>query len=266
MSKDLVRELFGANAANYVVSDVHAKGASLARLVELVGPKSDWQALDIATGGGHTALVFAPHVGKMIASDLTLQMLEQVQKQVADKGLSNVETRQADAEDLVFDDAQFDLVSCRIAPHHFPDIPKFVAEVYRVLKPGGTFALVDNAAPDTATNPGFSDAELAEAAATYNEFEKIRDPSHGRAWTTGEWLACINDAGFSIEHTEILPKKMSFDTWIKNMSVPAEKVPGLAAMLENAKPAFAAYIQRREDEKGIGFTIAELLVIGRKAA
>ena len=45
MSKELVRQLFGANAANYVVSDVHAKGASLARLVELVAPKADWQAL-----------------------------------------------------------------------------------------------------------------------------------------------------------------------------------------------------------------------------
>jgi len=264
MSKDLVRELFGANAANYVVSDVHAKGASLARLVEIVDPKPDWQGLDIATGGGHTALVFAPHVARMIASDLTREMLAQVEAQVRDKAIGNVDTVEADAEALPFDDASFNLVTCRIAPHHFPDIPKFVSEVYRVTKPGGVFALVDNAAPDEATNPGFSDEELSEAAETYNTFEKIRDPSHNRAWTTGEWLACIDAAGFKIEHTEILPKKMTFDTWIKNMSVPDEKVPGLAAMLHDAKPAFAAYIQKCEDEKGLGFTIAELMVVGRK--
>jgi ubiquinone/menaquinone biosynthesis C-methylase UbiE len=266
MSKELVQKLFGANAANYVVSDVHAKGASLARLVEIVAPKPDWQGLDIATGGGHTALVFAPHVQRMIASDLTREMLDQVDKQVAEKGLGNVETKEADAENLPFEDASFDLVTCRIAPHHFPDIPKFVAEVHRVLKRGGVFALVDNAAPDEVTNPGFSEAELADAAATYNTFEKIRDPSHGRAWTAGEWLSCIDDAGFEIQHTEILPKKMVFDTWIKNMSVPAEKVPGLEKMLADAKPAFAAYIQRREDDKGLGFTIAELMVVARKAA
>lgn len=265
MSKELVRELFGANAANYVVSDVHAKGASLKRLVEIVSPGADWQGLDVATGGGHTALVFAPHVKLMIASDLTQEMLDQVDMQVKEKGLANVETRIADAENLPFEDGLFDLVTCRIAPHHFPDIPKFVDEVSRVLKPGGVFALVDNAAPDTATNPDFSDADLAEAAATYNTFEKIRDPSHGRAWTTGEWLECISNAGLTIEHSEILPKKMSFDTWIKNMSVPAEKVPGLAAMLHEAKPAFAAYIQKREDEKGLGFTIAELMIVARKA-
>ena len=187
MSKELVKELFGANAAKYVVSDVHAKGASLARLVELVGPQADWVGLDIATGGGHTALVFAPHVKQMIASDLTQQMLDQVEKQVAEKGIGNVETKIADAEALPFEDGSLDLVTCRIAPHHFPDIPKFVSEVCRVLKSGGTFALVDNAAPDEATNPDFGAAELAEAAVTYNTFEKIRDPSHGRAWTTSEW-------------------------------------------------------------------------------
>jgi len=266
MSKELVRELFGANAANYVVSDVHAKGASLARLVELVGPQEHWQGLDIATGGGHTALVFAPHIKRRVASDLTQEMLDQVDKQVSEKGLSNVETQLADAEDMPFESGVFDLVTCRIAPHHFPDIPKFVAEVYRVLKPGGLFALVDNAAPDEATNPDFSENELAEAAATYNSFEKIRDPSHNRAWTTGEWLECITNAGLNIEHTEILPKKMSFNTWIKNMSVPEAKVPGLAAMLHEAKPAFGAYIQKREDEKGLGFTIAELLVLARKVS
>lgn len=266
MSKDLVRELFGANAANYVTSSVHAKGASLQRLVELVGPKADWQALDIATGGGHTALVFAPHVERMIASDLTQEMLDQVAKQVDAQGITNVETRPADAEKLAFDDAAFDLVTCRIAPHHFPDIPAFIGEVFRVLKPGGVFALVDNAAPDAATNPGFDAGELAAAAETYNMFEKIRDPSHNQAWTTGAWLAAIDEAGFDIRHSEILPKKMSFDTWIKNMSVPADKVPGLAAMLHDAAPAFAAYIQKREDADGLGFTIAELLVIAHKPA
>jgi len=266
MSKALVKELFGANAANYVVSNVHAKGASLARLVELVEPKADWQALDIATGGGHSALTFAPHVSLVIASDLTQQMLDQVEKQVTEQGLTNVETQLADAEELPFEDAVFDLVTCRIAPHHFPDIPKFVAEVRRVLKAGGTFALVDNAAPDEVTTPGFSAEELSEAAAAYNKFEKVRDPSHNRTWSTAEWISCIDGAGFRVEHSEILPKSMSFETWIKNMSVPADTVPVLADMLHDASPAFAAYIQKRENENGVeGFTIAELLVVARKA-
>ena len=62
MSKSTVQQQFGANAAHYVTSQPHAQGASLARLVELVGPQPDWLLLDVATAAGHTALAFAPHV------------------------------------------------------------------------------------------------------------------------------------------------------------------------------------------------------------
>ncbi len=267
MSKSLVQEQFGANAANYVTSGVHAKGKSLQRLVDLVHPKPDWQALDIATGGGHTAFAFAPHVAGVIASDITKEMLEQVEGQVGERGLTNVSTKIADAEDLPFEDGAFNLVTSRIAPHHFPDIPKFIAEVARVLKPGGTFALVDNAAPDALTNPGLDADDLARAAQTYNRFEKIRDPSHNRAWTATEWIACVKAAGFEVAHTEFLPKKMSFRTWINNMSVPEDKVPGLLQMLEEAEPAFRAYAQpNREDDGDTSFMIAELLLIARKTS
>jgi ubiquinone/menaquinone biosynthesis C-methylase UbiE len=264
MSKTLVQQQFGANAANYVVSQVHAKGASLQGLIDAVKPQSDWRVLDVATGGGHTALAFAPHVAHVIASDLTEEMLEQVRKQVEQKGLTNVQTARADAEDLPFGDGAFDLVTCRIAPHHFPDIPKFVSEVHRVLKNGGVFALVDNISPDSASTPGFSDEELEEAAETYNRFEKIRDPSHGRAWQPEEWSACIADAGFEIEHQEFLPKPMNFETWCKNMSVSDGKVPELEGMLRHASPAFAAYIRPEDRENGLGFTLTELMVIARK--
>jgi len=80
MSKTLVQQQFGANAANYLTSAVHAKGASLARLVELVAPQKSWVALDVATGAGHTAAAFAPHVARVVASDLTPEMLVQTQK------------------------------------------------------------------------------------------------------------------------------------------------------------------------------------------
>jgi hypothetical protein len=74
MTKSLVQQQFGAHAAAYATSAVHAKGASLARLVELVKPERHWQALDVATGAGHTAAAFAPHVARVIASDLTEEM------------------------------------------------------------------------------------------------------------------------------------------------------------------------------------------------
>jgi ubiquinone/menaquinone biosynthesis C-methylase UbiE len=266
MSKTLVQQQFGANAANYSTSAVHAKGASLARLVELVQPAKDWIALDIATGAGHTAAAFAPHVTKIIASDLTPEMLEQTRKLAQQKGLANMETASADAEKLPFGDASFDLVTCRIAPHHFPDVAAFVAESWRVLKPGGTFALVDNISPDVDTAPGFPVAELEAAARAYNALEKLRDPSHGRALTTAEWVTLMRAQGFTVIHTEHAPKAMEFAAWCKNMNAPPEVVSKLRSMLDAASPALRAYLQPRVENGAPYFTLCELIAIARKPA
>src|SRR5262245_624565 len=134
MTRSLVQQQFGAHASAYATSTVHAKGASLGRLVELVQPQRHWQALDIATGAGHTAAAFAPYVAHVIASDITDEMLAEARKLAAARGLVNMEVAVADAEALPFEDARFDLVTSRIAPHHFPDVAQFVREVMRVLK------------------------------------------------------------------------------------------------------------------------------------
>ncbi|WP_244500385.1 class I SAM-dependent methyltransferase [Methyloceanibacter methanicus] len=166
----LVQKKFGEAAADYAACAVHAEGPSLARLTELIDPLPTWRQLDVATGAGHTALAFAPRIAKSTASDITPEMLAQVKRLAKERGLGNVVTRQANAQDLPFPDTSFHLVTCRLAAHHFPKPKDFVAESARVMIPGGIFALVDNVSPDD-----------ADVAAAYNAFEKLRDPSHGRA-------------------------------------------------------------------------------------
>ena len=146
--KRLSQERYTQFADGYVTSETHAHGTDLDRLLAIAQPRSHWRALDIATGGGHTALKFAPRVAHVIASDLTPRMLEKAQRFIVDeKGVENVSFRQADAEDLPFADAQFDLVTCRIAPHHFPDAQGFLRECARVLNAGGMLMLQDHVLP-----------------------------------------------------------------------------------------------------------------------
>ena len=61
-SKSLSQERYSRLAERYVHSDTHAKGEDLERLFAIGAPQPNWCALDIATGGGHTALKFAPCV------------------------------------------------------------------------------------------------------------------------------------------------------------------------------------------------------------
>lgn len=98
------------------------------------------EVLDLASGTGEPALSLAQAVGpqgRVVATDLVPQMLEAARQNAAAQGLDNMEFRMADAESLPFPDGEFDRVTCRFGIMFFPDIPKAMAEVHRVLKPGG---------------------------------------------------------------------------------------------------------------------------------
>ena len=164
MNKSLVQEQFGKTAASYLTSTPHALGKSLERLVALTSPQKSWHGLDVATGGGHVAYAFAPHVARMWATDITQEMLDLVRAEAQKRGLSNIRVAYAKAEALPFEDESFDLVTCRIAPHHFDSIPEFLAEVRRVLRPQSLFALVDNVVPQGSVGDYI------------NAFERFRDP------------------------------------------------------------------------------------------
>jgi ubiquinone/menaquinone biosynthesis C-methylase UbiE len=253
-TKSLVQAQFGANAANYVDSRSHARGASLPRLVEMTKPNRHWRMLDVATGAGHTALAFAPHVGEVVASDITPQMLDVTRRLAAERGLTNVKIAKASAEDLPYGDGFFDLVTCRIAPHHFADVPRFVAEVARVLKPGGVFGLVDNISPDDAA-----------AAEQYNAFEKLRDPSHGRCLTLGEWLELMRRSGLAIRHSELLDKDMDFNAWTTQMSVAADTKQRLRTLLLNASPALQLFLRAQDRGDNVSFVLTEALIVAGRA-
>ena len=248
-----VQAQFGPNAAKYATSTVHAKGASLVRLVELVRPQNDCTMLDIATAAGHTAFVFAPHVAHVLATDVTPEMLDVAAKLAGEKGIANVDFELADAHALPFEDARFDLVTCRIAPHHFPDVAAFIAETSRVLKPGGLLAVVDNVVP------------AGEAGAYVNAFEKLRDPSHGRCLTLDEWQAAFDAAGFTAIATETAPKRMTFAPWAVRLGATPETVATLRTMLADAPRDVLDFLQPEGAGDDLTFVLSEAIVIGYKA-
>lgn len=223
-SKALSQARYSRFAEGYITSETHARGSDLDRLLAIVQPQPQWQALDIATGGGHTALKFAPHVADVIASDLTPRMLEKARRFIVEeRGVDNVSFEQADAENLPFEDDRFDLVTCRIAPHHFPDAPRFVMECARVLKAGAVFMLQDHVLPDD-----------RGAARIVDRFERLRDPSHHRAFAEAEWIAMFRRAGFAIEHSEHYLKRHDFIHWARRQGNDDAAIAELIQILRDA--------------------------------
>jgi len=249
--KSLIQQKFGAVAADYAASTVHAKGEALKLLVALTEPQNHWRVLDVATGAGHTAHAFAPHVAKVIASDITEPMLAEARKLAKAKGLANVTTAHAQAEDLPFPDGSFHLVTCRLAAHHFANPAAFVGEAYRVLTPGGKIAIVDNISP-----------EARDVAVAYNAFEKLRDPSHGRCLGLGEWCQLLTEAGFTITHREQIDQDIGFAPWIERMRCSEEAAARLRYLL--GEQPLHNLLKPRETESGLVFTLQEGIVLAKK--
>jgi ubiquinone/menaquinone biosynthesis C-methylase UbiE len=253
-SKSLSQTRFGQFAENYITSQSHAQGSDLDRLVEIASPQADWLVLDVATGGGHTALKFAPHVQKVIASDITSEMLAVAEKFIREKGYTNVVFEQAAAENLPFEDGFFDLVTCRIAPHHFSDCAGFIRKGHRVLKPGGLLLVQDHLLPED------------QAAARFiDNFERLRDPSHHRAFSHSEWIRMFEQAGLQVIHTEEIIKHHELLPWAERQGCLPETLAQLREVLRTSPPLAAAWLLGSDlDTPEASFANHHLLIAGRK--
>ena len=231
--KKSVARSFDDRADVYLSSAVHREGADLETIASWCAGAS--RALDVATGAGHTAGAIAGQgVPSVVATDASPSMVA-----TAECEFPGVEGVVADAERLPFAADSFDAVACRIAAHHFPDPAAFVAEVARVLRPGGTFAFEDNVAP--------ADDDLA---AFVNRVEWLRDETHVESYATADWIDWLTAAGFDVEETSHLKKPLPFDPWVEAQVADADRRDEVHRVLldapEAAREAFDVEVEGGE--------------------
>jgi ubiquinone/menaquinone biosynthesis C-methylase UbiE/catechol 2,3-dioxygenase-like lactoylglutathione lyase family enzyme len=248
--KERVRSAFGAAAESYVTSERHRSGDDLTFLVEWAQPVSTDRALDISTGGGHTALAIAPHVHSVAVTDLTPRMLATARTFLISQGVTNATYVIADAERLPFLNASFDLLTVRIAPHHYADAPRAAREMARVLTPGGRLLFIDNIAPE--------DPDLDRIM---NDWERRRDPSHVRAYTETEWRSMLAQGGLNVTRAEIRRKAYPFAGWVERMSMPKAERAALEADMLSAPSHIRAYFEVQEEESHVLSWTGDYLIL-----
>jgi SAM-dependent methyltransferase len=191
-------------AAEAYATGEHKSGRELQLVVEFASPAGTERVLDIGTGAGHTALALAPQVSSVVLTDPVPTMLATARRLFTEAGVRNAEFVEAVAERLPFPDASFDIVTTRLAAHHFDGVALAFREVARVLRPAGLFIFVDTLAP-----------EDSESAAYQDEVETLRDPTHRHTYTQREWIAFCDEAGLRIEKTEVVRKAHPFEPWLE---------------------------------------------------
>jgi SAM-dependent methyltransferase len=191
-------DVWSQRAEAFRESPTHREGPDLDLVVEWCEPGPGVKVLDVATGGGHVARRLRDEGCTVITVDPAPGMKADVV---------------APADHLPFEDGSFDVVTCRIAAHHFPDIRAAVEEMARVSN--RLLVIEDNV---------FRGENVEEA-------ERLRDPTHVRCYSEDEWKELVTSAGFEVEQVEQFDRRQSIDAWLERVDTPQDVAARIRELL-----------------------------------
>lgn len=232
----LTGQQFGSQAQAYLTSQVHSAGADLVRLGEWLAEKKQASVLDLGCGAGHASFVAAEKVAQVTAYDLSEQMLAVVSEAARERGFGNIQVSQGMAEVLPFSDSCFDVVISRYSAHHWHDVGKAMREVKRVLKPGGTFIMMDIVSPGSP----LLDTWL-------QTIEILRDPSHVRNYSQSEWMQFASESGLMTKQLVCERLPLEYASWIARMKTPPVLSDAIRAMQGKAPEEVRQHFAFQDD-------------------
>jgi SAM-dependent methyltransferase len=190
-------DVWSERAEAYRESEAHRQGRDLELFAEWAAGKT---VLDVATGGGHVAVRLREAGCKVVTCDSAPGMQPDVICR---------------AEDLPFADSSFEVVTCRVAAHHFEDPAAAVQEFSRVS--GELVLVADN-------------LFLGESG---EEADRLRDPTHVRNYSEDEWREMFARAGLDVEAFEREEKRIELEPWLTRAGCVGEEAERVKELLAN---------------------------------
>ncbi len=192
--------------------------------------------LDVCGGAGHLSRLLSERARQFVVLDLTREMLETGAQGAERDGVRNVLFVEADAAAMPFLDGSFDVAVSRFAFHHLPDPEPVAREMARVVRPGGTVAVID----------------MVDGGARHNELERLRDPSHTTALAEGELAALLERSDVRLLERDERRQAIPAEPWMERAYPPpgvTEQV--LAALRAEVAGGEATGLEAHEDESGV---------------
>ncbi|MHB8344679.1 MAG: class I SAM-dependent methyltransferase [Ferrimicrobium sp.] len=232
----LAEEQFSLAAEAYRTSVVHAQGPDLARLGSLGRSNPRSIILDLGCGAGHAGLAFWDSARVVVAYDLSKAMLQATRDEAHSRGLEMIAPLCGAASFLPFGDDSFDVVVTRFSAHHWEDVPSALREVARILKPSGTFVVIDVVTSDV---PAIDSALQA--------IELLRDMSHVRDYRVTEWIEMLHDAGFEIDDFDRWSISIEFGEWVSRIGTTTERIEAIIEIFAHLSTRVRTWLHLHED-------------------
>jgi len=188
------RQYWERNAALYDLS-LRVLHRPLPRMVHLAAEavRDRERVLEVAAGTGLVTVALALAARQVVATDYAAAMVARLEQRIQAVGLGNVQCRQADLYDLPFEAGSFDGVVAANVLHLVPDLPRALAALRRMLKPGGCLVA-----------PTFVHDETPLAWAVSRLLAVTGFPNH-RRFTAASLTRALDAEGIEIVYGEMLP-------------------------------------------------------------
>ncbi|MGA7991943.1 MAG: methyltransferase domain-containing protein [Thermoanaerobaculia bacterium] len=245
-----VREEFGRQAPRMDAAPAFREEGTLLRIREAVGRPD--RVLDVACGPGIVAQALVGVAREIVGVDTTPEMVALSRARLLKAGAVSASFHEGTAEALPFPDRSFDAVVTRLSLHHLVHVPEALAEMRRVLRPGGRLVVADVVSPGDAAD-----------AALHNALETLRDPTHVRMLGPDEIPALLRAAGFAPMDTQTWTQEREFGEWAAIVADPARTAPLAEVFRALARAGRPRGIRLREEGGALRFTHTWLLVTAR---
>ncbi|MGB7284373.1 MAG: methyltransferase domain-containing protein [Candidatus Acidiferrum sp.] len=255
LHNDVIRESFTTQAQAFAANPWVSDEERIQRLVAAARLTGKERVLDIATGPGYIAEAFARGAREVIGVDLTEAMLAIARERTKERGVLNVSFRATDAQNLPFENGEFDVVVCRLALHHLQKPLLVLREMARVCRTGGTVLVEDIYA-----------SEHPERSAYQDRWEILRDPSHVRTLPLSELIQLFREAGVETDAVatadDLTPE---VERWLATTKAPTERAREVWRLLEEDRLHDLSGTRPFQDETGRLFFHARTVILaGRK--
>ncbi len=198
----LVRQQFDRQVAHYLAPSTMVDRRLLEAIVAAAPIQPGQRLLDVACGAGFLMLAYQEAGADVYGVDLSEGMLREASKTLG-VSMPSEHLMPADVGQLPFDSEAFDVVTCKLAMHYFPDPHRAAGEMVRVCRTSGQVVLIDRIACDTSE----------QSVAQYG-LEKLRTPTKVRVFAEGELARLLVSRGLTIVRREPLVQPMDFEEWM----------------------------------------------------